>query len=299
MKKRKQLWLVSLMFCGLLAATLPASAILSFYAPYDNNLTLTVGSPSTVSDSTGTVNIVSGFMVQGRPSNAGDFSGSANALAYGNVSSYFAGTTPNSVIGANTMRLLFKPNFSGPNVAVRHNLLGVGTLGATDSFYIYNSDDARGPAFLMTSITSGALFLNGLSNFNWNSSTWYYLGASFDNTGASFYVRPLLTNSVPSFQTASFGGSATWGGNMGSGQWTVQVGRRAPIFGAGPEGADGLIDDTQGFSNERWNLKQFESDFALVIPEPSTVGLVLSALALGVFRRKRLHRPHTKPEQVL
>lgn len=278
----------------LLIPTRDASAVLSFYAPYDDDLNLTVGSPATITSSTGTVNLVTGFAAYGLPGMAGDFSDATNAVAYGNVSSYLSGTTPNSGIGSNSFRVLFKPNFSGPNVAQRRVIFGVGTLGQTDSFYIYNSDDLRGPAFILTSITDGFIFLNALSNFNWNSSTWYYLGASFDDQGASFYVRALTNDSVGVYQSGSFSTPpATWGGNMGSGttndgHWTLQVGRRAPIFGAGPEGANGLIDDVKVFSAERWGVSEFVYDFALVIPEPSSAMLLIgSASLVAMMRRKR------------
>lgn len=146
----------------------------------------------------------------------------------------------------------------------------------------------------MTSITDGPIFLNALSNFNWSSSTWYYLGASFDDQGASFYVRALTNDSVGVYQSGSFSTPpATWGGNMGAGttndgHWTVQVGRRAPIFGAGPEGANGLIDDVKVFSAERWGASEFIYDFALVIPEPSSAMLLIgSTFLVAMMRRKR------------
>src|ERR1051326_744879 len=203
---------------GLVSSQMPASATLSFYAPYDNNLNLTVGSPSTVSDSTGTVSIVTGYPVPGSTTKAGDFGGGDKGLAYGNVSSYFTGTTPNTLIGSNSFRLFFNPNFSGPNTGRRENLFGVGSLGATASFYIYNNGDIHGPVFLLTTIGGGFLYANAFSNFNWNSSSWYYLGASFDNLGGTFYVHELSTNTItPTYaQNVSFGGSTSWGGNMGS-----------------------------------------------------------------------------------
>lgn len=157
-----------------------------------------------------------------------------------------------------------------------------------DSFYIYHSDDFRGPVFTLTTQTGGGFVANALSNFNWNSSAWYYLGVSFDHTGALFYFRELSANSVttPTVQTLNFGSFNNWGSTMGVGGWDVEVGRRAPIFGANTEGANGLIDDVVVYGGDKWSVSDFNNDFAVVVPEPSAAVLALGAL----LARRRLRK---------
>jgi hypothetical protein len=268
-------------------ATGSAWATLTLYAPYDNNLNLTVGSPSAPTVVTGTVNLVTGFPAYGQPSNAGSFGTTQDALAYGNVSSYFSGTTPSSVIGSNAFRFLFKPNFSGAQFFSRYVFMGAGTLNATDAFYIYHNGEGYGPVFVMAANNSILWFANALSNFNWNASSWYYLGASFDSQGAAFYAREVSGTATGVYQSVTFGSPQSWGANMGAGGWDVQVGRRAPIFGANTEGANGLIDDVKVFGGERWGAALFDADFTQVTatPEPTTA-MLLAVGTLILWRRR-------------
>src|SRR5262245_45733653 len=96
------------------ALALPASASLSFYAPYDNNFDLTVGSSPAPTITNGSPGLTTGFTINGMPAgNALDVPGKTNGLSYKRVDSYFAGVGNGVTIGSNTVRLLYRPDYSG------------------------------------------------------------------------------------------------------------------------------------------------------------------------------------------
>jgi len=272
----------SLIVAVAISSALPAFGSLSFYAPYDNNLNLTVGSPSTPSVN-GAVPLVTGYAAYGMPGNAAHFDFTSHPdgdrLSYGQSSDYFAGVGNAVTIGANSFRMLYKPDYSGLRGA-RSTLLGVGAFGVNDSFYLETGDAFLGPWFRMTvsGVDQGFASLN---NYSWDANTWYYLGVSFDSTGSMLYVRPLTNNSAAATSTAVFT-SSSWGVS-GIAAQPVYVGNREVVNSF--EDARGSIDDLKIFSGEKFSISDFHNDFAVVVPEQSAALLAAGALAWLLRRR--------------
>jgi hypothetical protein len=200
-------------------------------------------------------------------------------LHYAQVANYFVGVT-NGPIGANTFRLLYKPDFSGEQAFLRRYIFGGGGYATGNSFLLYNSDDTDGPRALFT--RGGAINLSlAFNDFVWDANTWYYMGVSFDSTGGTFYMRAMTNGAIANIQTAAFV-DPTWS-DSGLASGSVNVG----ISQSNTEGAQGQIDDLKVFSNERWSASDFAFDFALIIPEPSTILLVAAGLGTLALRKPR------------
>jgi hypothetical protein len=229
--------------------------------------------------------LTTGFALNGMPAGSAlDVPGKLNGLSYKRVDTYFAGVGNGVTIGANTFRLLYRPDYSGVQgpFELRKYIFGGGPLGSGDSFAIYHAD---GPIHGPTALFSiGGVGYGGfaLSNFNWSASTWYYMGVSWDSTGGTFYFRPMTNGTSATIQNFAFG-SSTWGGSFLD-VYPVRVGIRSLTDN---EGAEGQIDDIKIYSSEKWSAANFHADYALIIPEPSTVGLVMIAVAgYGLLRRR-------------
>jgi hypothetical protein len=274
--------IVSIGAAFLAATAFQASALLSFHAPYDSNFDLTVGSFPQPSATNGSPGLTTGFALNGMPpGSALDVPAKTNGLQYRRVDSYFAGVGNGLTIGSNTFRVLYKPDYSGVQgqFALRKFIFGGGPLGSGDSFALYHADGGiRGPT-LFFSIGGVPYVAGGLSNFNWNASTWYYMGVSFDHTGALFYFQPLTNGASATIQTLAFS-STTWGAGFLD-SLPVHVGIRPLTF---DEGAEGDIDDVKVFRLEKWSAGDFHLDYATIVPEPGTIALVVLA-ALGLLRR--------------
>jgi hypothetical protein len=63
----------------------------------------------------------------------------------------------------------------------------------------------------------------------------------------------------------------------------ILVGNRYDLI----EAFQGSIDDVQIHAGEFWGISDFHYDFALVIPEPSTMAMTLSAVGMLLLRRYR------------
>ena len=126
----------------------------------------------------------------------------------------------------------------------------------------------------------GTPYFSSISMFNWDASTWYYMGVSFDKTGGTFYMQAMTNNATATIQSFAFG-STTWGAGFLD-SLPVRAGIR---YITNDEGAEGQIDDIKIFSSETWNAAQFHYDYAVIIPEASTmtllvgVGLVFARVA--------------------
>jgi len=282
---KRNSFLIGTTLAAVCALALPASATLSFYAPYDNNFDLTVGSFPQPTITNGSPGLTTGFPLYGMPAgNALDVPVKTNGLSYRRVDTYFTGVGNGLTIGSNTFRLLYKPDYSGVQgpFELRKFIFGGGPLGSGDSFAIYHADGPiHGPTALFSigGVGYGAF---GLSNFNWNASTWYYMGVSFDSTGGTFFFQPMTNGSSATVQNFAFG-SSTWGSGFLD-SLPVRVGIR---YLTDSEGAEGQIDDIKIYSSERWSAATFHSDFATIIPEGSTAMLILLGAGLAAWRRAR------------
>lgn len=260
-----------------------AFATLSFYAPYDSNFTLTAGSPSTPGSTNGTITFVPGFT--NWTFNAAHFnSGTSNGLTYGRVDSYLTGVGNGALIGSNSFRLLYKPDYSGVqgHFTLRRTFLGGGFL-SSDGFYLAQSDDAAGPGLRVA--VGGTPFDNMISNFSWNSSTWYYIGASIDSQGSIFFIRALTNNSPTFTRTMSFGVKTNWGSGFMD-ALPLHVGGIATCCGPPVDGAQGSLDRVQILRGEKLSLGDFQYDYAFIIPEPSSVPLLWGAGLVTIALRK-------------
>ena len=248
-------------------------ADLSFYAPYDADFNLTVGEPAEPNIIGQNPVSVPGFQIGKEPKNAANFD--AGSLQYGPVSQYLSGMSEGTTIMPNSFRLLFKPNFSGPSSA-RNIIFGQGLPGNYDSFYVYHSDDIRGPAFHL-SANSKPFVTQELSDFHWDSNVWYYMGVSFDSTGAIFYFRELIPDAKASIEKLDFGEPQNWGATVTRSK--IEVGGRMQIEATfGTDFANGAIQDVKIFQDEKWTPDQFEADYsALLNGESSDKGSGASA----------------------
>jgi len=277
MKTRRIVSLLAM--TGWIALGQQASAVTNFYASYNNNLNLDIGASPVPSSSDGLITIVPGFAVRGVAGNAAHFSGNTSWVNYASSGTY----VPDfgiATVGSNTFRMLFKPDFSGNPTAFRANFLGIGGLGFGDGIFLAHSD-AGFPAFR---VTINTVFKdNVLSGFSWDANTWYYLGASLDASGSLLYVRALTNGALPNVSTLSFGTSTNWSGLFGFNSTPLRVSGR---YDVNTEGARGTLDDIFILNGEKWNVSDFNHDFAVIIPEPSGALLVLGAL-LALWRLRK------------
>lgn len=264
-----------------------ALAVVSFHAPYDSHFTLTDGSPSVPSSTNGTITFLPGFT--NWTQNAAHFNaGSSNGLTYGRVDQYLTGVGNELLVGSNSFRLLYRPDYNGVqgNFTLRRTFLGGGFL-TSDGFYLAQSDSAAGPGLRMA--VGGTLFDNVITNFSWNSNTWYYIGGSFDSQGSVFYIRALTNGASIYTRSMSFGTKTNWGTGFLDSQ-PLQVGGISTCCGPPVDGAQGSIDDVLIFRGEKYSVADFNYDYAFIIPEPSSGMLLIVAGSLGLALWERRSR---------
>lgn len=268
-----------------------ATAAVTLYASYDNDLNLNIGSPSTATV-TGSVSLVAGSSGNGTAAYfdpagwASTSSANTDFLTYGQASNYLSSYGNNQAVGSATFRILYKPS---DTLSIRKSFIGTGLLGgAGNGAYLSTDDATKMPGIRLT---INGVFQNNLlsagSGFTWDTSKWYYIAGSFDASGSIIYVRELTSGSTVYTNTLSY--SAT---NWGAG-WDTSpmfVGSRFAFGGnGGVENARGALDEALIADSEKWNLSQFNADFLTLVPEPGTLALMaVSLMGLFFFRRRRV-----------
>jgi hypothetical protein len=212
MRKNSLITMVALIAFGWGAAT--GSASLTFYAPYDTSLDLTVGTPSTPTVH-GTVPLVPGYNSYGMGGNAANFDALSEALRYGNVTNYLSGVGNSQAVGGNTFRLLMKPDLS--NQGGRRMLLTGGNLHANDRIQLQVHD---GGDVVLILLASGGGYVAGIPNGTfstgrWNTNIWFYVGGSIVSNQVNLYVRPLTNGSTAVTATSSMA-PVSWGASASS-----------------------------------------------------------------------------------
>jgi len=198
--------------------------------------------------------------------------------------------TPTPTLDKGSIVMFFRPHASGvPNS--RETFFWSGPNNTSSSLiWLMNDDDTHG-LMLRTGSTGVTPTTNGvlaqIDNVNYDSNTWYMVGASWeanDTVGAKnvLFLRAVSNGPAELTATSSVNLADTNGQTIGSGE-EMYIGRR------GDSGLDGLNADVSGFVllNDSTTVAGFEQIYASVAPEPTSLGLLIFA---GGFLMRRPRR---------
>jgi hypothetical protein len=198
--------------------------------------------------------------------------------------------TPTPTLDKGSIVMFFRPHVSGVTSA-RQTFFWSGPNNSSASL-IWLMNDKTGALQLRTGSTGVAPANNGIlaqiANVDYDSNTWYMLGASWEanDTGGAqnvLFLRAVSNGPAELTATSSVNLVDTNGQTIGAGE-EMYIGRR------GDTGfLDGLNADVSGFVllNDSTTVGGFEQIYASVAPEPTSLGLLIFA---GGFLMRRPRR---------
>lgn len=198
--------------------------------------------------------------------------------------------TATAGMGQGTVYGIYRPNFNG---TTGRNSIFSHQVQNANQIWLYAGEAGNNLSFRLNDATSSSTTLGSYS-FSWDSSKWYMVGASWEDTlvsgstvnrGMKLYLRE-LDESMPAALTNSLAQNGITQGLLSGANW--YVGRRS---NNATEAARGDIALFRMF-DEAFSLADFDTAyqelFVVPTPEPATgLSLALAALQLGILMRSR------------